>query len=47
MMLKAVNFIFQVKILKQRIAILEEEAASFKGSLPLQSQSSGASETSL
>ncbi|XP_057320463.1 colorectal mutant cancer protein [Microplitis mediator] len=37
----------QVKILKQRIAILEEEAASFKGSLPLQSQSSGASETSL
>ncbi|XP_044580956.1 colorectal mutant cancer protein [Cotesia glomerata] len=37
----------QVKILKQRISLLEEEAASFKGSLPLQSQSSGASETSL
>ncbi|XP_063979166.1 colorectal mutant cancer protein isoform X1 [Diachasmimorpha longicaudata] len=37
----------QVKLLKQRIAMLEEEAAGYKGSLPLQSQSSGASETSL
>ncbi|XP_035737065.1 colorectal mutant cancer protein-like isoform X2 [Vespa mandarinia] len=37
----------QVKSLKQRIALLEEEAAVYKGTLPLQSQSSGASETSL
>ncbi|XP_034948586.1 LOW QUALITY PROTEIN: colorectal mutant cancer protein [Chelonus insularis] len=37
----------QVKLLKQKIAMLEEEAATYKGSLPLQSQSSGASETSL
>ncbi|XP_024938476.1 colorectal mutant cancer protein isoform X2 [Cephus cinctus] len=36
----------QVKSLKQRIAMLEEEASGYKG-LPLQSQSSGASETSL
>ncbi|XP_076631367.1 colorectal mutant cancer protein isoform X3 [Colletes latitarsis] len=37
----------QVKTLKQRIALLEEESARYKTSLPLQSQSSGASETSL
>ncbi|KAI4496144.1 hypothetical protein M0802_008011 [Mischocyttarus mexicanus] len=37
----------QAKSLKQRIALLEEEASVYKGSLPLQSQSSGASETSL
>ncbi|XP_076242317.1 colorectal mutant cancer protein isoform X2 [Calliopsis andreniformis] len=37
----------QVKSLKQRIALLEEESAGYKTSLPLQSQSSGASETSL
>lgn len=37
----------QVKSLKQRIAMLEEESAGYKTSLPLQSQSSGASETSL
>ncbi|KAL2726614.1 colorectal mutant cancer protein-like isoform X3 [Vespula squamosa] len=37
----------KVKSLKQRIALLEEEAAVYKGTLPLQSQSSGASETSL
>ncbi|XP_066598790.1 colorectal mutant cancer protein isoform X2 [Prorops nasuta] len=38
----------QIKSLKQRIALLEEETISgYKGSLPPQSQSSGASETSL
>ncbi|CAK9807668.1 Colorectal mutant cancer protein [Anthophora quadrimaculata] len=37
----------QVKTLKQRIALLEEESAGYKTSFPLQSQSSGASETSL
>ncbi|XP_015434832.1 PREDICTED: colorectal mutant cancer protein [Dufourea novaeangliae] len=37
----------QVNTLKQRIALLEEESAGYKISLPLQSQSSGASETSL
>ncbi|XP_044010602.1 colorectal mutant cancer protein isoform X2 [Aphidius gifuensis] len=37
----------QVKMLKQKIAMLEDEAASYRGCLPLQSQSSGASETSL
>ncbi|KAK0159334.1 hypothetical protein PV328_010221 [Microctonus aethiopoides] len=37
----------QIKSLKQKVAMLEEEAASYKRSLPLQSQSSGASETSL
>ncbi|KAG7190612.1 hypothetical protein KM043_006699 [Ampulex compressa] len=37
----------QVKSLKQRIALLEEESVGYKSSLPLQSQSSGASETSL
>ncbi|KOX72327.1 Colorectal mutant cancer protein [Melipona quadrifasciata] len=37
----------QVKSLKQRIALLEEESTGYKTSLPLQSQSSGASETSL
>ncbi|XP_053977946.1 colorectal mutant cancer protein isoform X1 [Hylaeus volcanicus] len=37
----------QAKMLKQRIALLEEESAGYKTSLPLQSQSSGASETSL
>ncbi|XP_071866392.1 colorectal mutant cancer protein isoform X1 [Bombus fervidus] len=37
----------QVKSLKQRIALLEEESTGYKTNLPLQSQSSGASETSL
>ncbi|XP_043268351.1 colorectal mutant cancer protein [Venturia canescens] len=37
----------QVKSLKQRIVLLEEETSGYKGSMPLQSQSSGASETSL
>ncbi|XP_071635466.1 colorectal mutant cancer protein isoform X2 [Temnothorax longispinosus] len=37
----------QVKALKQRIALLEEESMGYKGSMALQSQSSGASETSL
>ncbi|KAL6423766.1 hypothetical protein ACFW04_010323 [Cataglyphis niger] len=37
----------QVKTLKQRIALLEEESMGYKGSIALQSQSSGASETSL
>ncbi|XP_048513861.1 colorectal mutant cancer protein isoform X3 [Athalia rosae] len=37
----------QVRSLKQRIAMLEEESTGYKGTLPLQSQSSGASETSL
>lgn len=37
----------QVKALKQRIALLEEESMGYKGSMVLQSQSSGASETSL
>ncbi|XP_017791820.1 PREDICTED: colorectal mutant cancer protein [Habropoda laboriosa] len=37
----------QVKTLKQRIALLAEESAGYKTSFPLQSQSSGASETSL
>ncbi|XP_012529527.1 colorectal mutant cancer protein [Monomorium pharaonis] len=37
----------QVKTLKQRIALLEEESMGYKGSMALQSQSSGASETSL
>ncbi|XP_046432887.1 colorectal mutant cancer protein isoform X2 [Neodiprion fabricii] len=40
----------QVRSLNQRIAMLEEESSGYKGtlqSLPLQSQSSGASETSL
>ncbi|XP_031843276.1 colorectal mutant cancer protein isoform X2 [Nomia melanderi] len=37
----------QVNLLKQRITLLEEEAAGYKTNLPLQSQSSGASETSL
>ncbi|XP_017889893.1 colorectal mutant cancer protein isoform X2 [Ceratina calcarata] len=37
----------QVKSLKQRITLLEEESTGYKTSLPLQSQSSGASETSL
>ncbi|XP_029669137.1 colorectal mutant cancer protein isoform X1 [Formica exsecta] len=37
----------QVKTLKQRIALLEDESMGYKGSIALQSQSSGASETSL
>ncbi|XP_014481651.1 PREDICTED: colorectal mutant cancer protein isoform X3 [Dinoponera quadriceps] len=37
----------QVKALKQRITLLEEESMGYKGSIALQSQSSGASETSL
>ncbi|XP_032663341.1 colorectal mutant cancer protein isoform X2 [Odontomachus brunneus] len=37
----------QVKTLKQRITLLEEESMGYKGSIALQSQSSGASETSL
>ncbi|XP_026831011.1 colorectal mutant cancer protein isoform X1 [Ooceraea biroi] len=37
----------QVKTMKQRISLLEEESMGYKGSIALQSQSSGASETSL
>ncbi|XP_011254084.1 colorectal mutant cancer protein isoform X1 [Camponotus floridanus] len=37
----------QVKTMQQRIVSLEEESMGYKGSIALQSQSSGASETSL
>lgn len=42
-----IDFHLQVKTLKQRIALLEEESMGYKGSMALQSHSSGASETSL